>query len=379
MNEKTRARLDATMLGVFSAVESQSFVQRTAYLLRDALRVERCGIWVSDIAGNLSNSSFTTDLPEDIFESYLEYYSGLNPIMPKVAPRIFEGEIVSSSQAMEDRAYKNTEFYTDFVRHLGYFYELGFAISIGINAFSSITFQRQAYKGDFTNADRTALAYVKEPLVNAFRLRRSLMQREHMSTSDVIHLNEAGHCSDWSGALIEELLQDRVMQISARRVSFRNTCTNALFAEYLSAASADTQQVEDFQFETNGRRFRVKLVDTQLATDGPGFCVSVRESDPQNQLGRFLETLQVRWGITPRELDLLCSIAMGGSVAEFSQVKRLSIYTARTHMKRLLTKLDCQSQVEAVVWLIQNLEANRFSLTNLRHLRTTIEDPPVGR
>ena len=92
MSLSQRSRIDRALVKVFSSLESPTFVEDTAYALRDAMCVERCGIWMTGIQGTITSNSYTTDLPEDFFDDYLNYFATINPIMPRVAPLIVGGD-----------------------------------------------------------------------------------------------------------------------------------------------------------------------------------------------------------------------------------------------------------------------------------------------
>ena len=59
--------------------------------------------------------------------------------------------------------------------------------------------------------------------------------------------------------------------------------------------------------------------------------------------------LVARSGLTPREVDVLVALARGGSNADIARELSISEATAKTHVARILTKLDARSRTHAVV------------------------------
>lgn len=53
--------------------------------------------------------------------------------------------------------------------------------------------------------------------------------------------------------------------------------------------------------------------------------------------------------ITPREREVLCLVARGRSNAEIAEELHMSAATAKTHVSRLLTKLDARDRAQLVV------------------------------
>jgi len=57
--------------------------------------------------------------------------------------------------------------------------------------------------------------------------------------------------------------------------------------------------------------------------------------------------------LTPRELEVLGLIAQGMSNAELASALTLSAATVKTHVARILAKLDLRDRVQAVVLAYQ--------------------------
>lgn len=56
--------------------------------------------------------------------------------------------------------------------------------------------------------------------------------------------------------------------------------------------------------------------------------------------------------LTPRELEVLRALSVGGSTAEIAEQLRISATTVRSYVKSLLGKLGVHSRLEAVALLL---------------------------
>ena len=58
--------------------------------------------------------------------------------------------------------------------------------------------------------------------------------------------------------------------------------------------------------------------------------------------------------LTEREREVLCLVAQGLSNAELAQTLRVSLPTAKTHVSRILTKLDARDRTQLVILAYQS-------------------------
>ena len=59
-------------------------------------------------------------------------------------------------------------------------------------------------------------------------------------------------------------------------------------------------------------------------------------------------------GLTEREREVLCLVAQGLSNAELAETLRVSLPTAKTHVSRILTKLDARDRTQLVILAYQS-------------------------
>lgn len=94
------------------------------------------------------------------------------------------------------------------------------------------------------------------------------------------------------------------------------------------------------------RRIQQVVSDLGRQTNGNG------KGDPG--LGDGQEGLNRLFRLTPREIEVLQSMAYGNSTARIADVLGISTGTVRSHVKSLLGKLGLHSRVEAVSMILRS-------------------------
>ncbi len=61
-----------------------------------------------------------------------------------------------------------------------------------------------------------------------------------------------------------------------------------------------------------------------------------------------------RYGLSPRELEVLRLVVVGRSNAEIAAALFISPRTATTHVSHILAKLDLASRAEAAAWAVRH-------------------------
>lgn len=86
---------------------------------------------------------------------------------------------------------------------------------------------------------------------------------------------------------------------------------------------------------------------TQLAATSQAADIPVREWTP--------EPLEIRFGLTPREAEVLIWVAQGKTNPEVATILGIRPYTVRTHLERVFTKLGVETRHAAGLRAIETL------------------------
>jgi DNA-binding CsgD family transcriptional regulator len=104
---------------------------------------------------------------------------------------------------------------------------------------------------------------------------------------------------------------------------------------------------------TAGRKFSVDAVpmprDFQALVSGATVLVTIHEVEPTPR--RTVETLRSRFGLTAREAALADQLRSGATLAEAAAALRMSLGTARTHLKAIFAKTGVSRQAQLVALL----------------------------
>ena len=103
-----------------------------------------------------------------------------------------------------------------------------------------------------------------------------------------------------------------------------------------------------FLLKDAGPRLLVEAVRAAAAGDAlvsPSVTVRLLE-----HLARPARPAPAAHGLSPRELDVVCSVARGRTNAEIAAELFVSLSTVKTHVTNVLVKLDARNRVEIAAW-----------------------------
>jgi len=332
----------------------------------DVFNSHMVGCIQTDKIDHSTHMPFFTGVSEREKKDYNQYYANKNILMEASIDDLLNGQVVSSADIFTDAELRKTEIYAGWMRQLHAQYTAGFMLASTSDAFYTLIVCRQHAFGAYTPEERQLLSVLRSHAAPAMQIHshvNSLRSLVKVNSHALDRLN-VGVCTlgknlrvlganAAAGKVLEsgEFLSTQAGQLTGGRL------VDKKLARLLHSMSAGTvrssQQVrltgdlpgseclvsvfpvldaEEFWWVDSKRARYVVFIDTQL---NPG---SVN-----------LDFLSREFALTQRELDVLVQLVMGRSLTSAARHLRMSHETARTHMKRIFTKMEVHSQAQLAV------------------------------
>ena len=113
---------------------------------------------------------------------------------------------------------------------------------------------------------------------------------------------------------------------------------------------------ERIVFTESGKKFRIEcslIWKTDQISSMPNFMVTLSDLTDEKKLET---TLQTRFHLSRRELDVICYLTRGLSDDEIAEKLYISKLTVHTHIKNIYKKLGAKSRIELYRRVIQNIQ-----------------------
>ena len=132
-------------------------------------------------------------------------------------------------------------------------------------------------------------------------------------------------------------------------------------SDLLDLLKAEEQPIllpkERIVFTESGKKFRIEcslIWKTDQISSMPNFMVTLSDLTDEKKLET---TLQTRFHLSRRELDVICYLTRGLSDDEIAEKLYISKLTVHTHIKNIYKKLGAKSRIELYRRVIQNIQS----------------------
>lgn len=293
-------------------------------------------------------------------QNYRDYYIGKDPWLPVASgyrPPNGAG-LEASHELVPDSTLHKTEFYQDFARQVGYGYGFGFGIESGDGVTAAISAARDVRS--FTEDEFRQLRLLEPHIRQALRLARAFGRAElerEMLLGTAERLHQGLVFSDGRGHVVVANRAAETISNAADGISFSGGTLRAVSPKETNAMRALIAAVVDQNAaggvilisRTAGRRPWVVNVSACRTTHRP--LARILITDPKREPEHDGAAIGRAYGLTPAETRIALRLARGERVKSIAEELEISVNTARTHVKRILSKASVRSQSQLIVLL----------------------------
>ena len=318
--------------------------------------------------------------PEGL-QAYFDHFAAVNPWTPIMAT-LEPGSVTDSDEMIPRHIFEQTEFYNDWLKPQGLYLGLGSLLARDDNVLSLISVLRPFAPDGNSPEGRAAWARVMPHFRRAMRVRQEIGTAGLARDAAFAALDQLA-----VGALVVDAVgqilfanrvalnwlraRDGIAEIGRRLHTETPAATESLLALITQAPKTPALVSDGWlplprRFGASGpRRPLGALVcplqpenPAQLRTLGmprPAALVLIRDPNSADAAGIQPTVLMGLFGLTRAEARLTAALAAGKSVEEVALESSVSLNTARTHLKSVLTKTGTSRQGELVALVLRSV------------------------
>jgi DNA-binding CsgD family transcriptional regulator len=295
-------------------------------------------------------------------EKTFDHYLPANPLFA-IAPSMTTGFIVANGDVIAPEAFVMTDFYNGWARPQGIGSPLTLVLDHGDAFYCPLTLVRPDGKGEASSADRRLLRTLSPHLTRAMKVHRKLENADARLMADdalfenaglaVFLLDALGHVS-FCNRKAEQLLRDGAV-LTARGATLRasNAGDDRRLQNALARALArPAPSGAELTIAGGGQRVLSVSVTPMPPSTTARFHVGARPicavvvGDPDTRLRSTVDRMAQVHRLTPAETRVLHIVLTGLGAGEAADNLGVSVETARTHLKRILSKTGTTRQAE---------------------------------
>ena len=302
---------------------------------------------------------------EDAFcASYVKHFAPINPWL-KRGCHLVAGAVLSSQATLPHRELQKTEFYADWLRPQGLAYGLGANLIQRANCMTKITLLREEGDADFSDAEIDGFRHYVPPLQQAL---------EH-----AVHKERESLIGQAATAVLSQLDVPIILLAADGTVVHRNASATDLLANRDGLAVDSVGCLVCIDAESNfqlsvlrdrrtgsmeARRaahlppHELQLSSVAVSEAGstwfkrPVIAVYVNSNDRLPNTAFRADRLARLLSLTPSEARIASAVAQGHSIRGAADALGIAESTARTLLKRVMSKTGTRRQAELVLFIV---------------------------
>ncbi len=309
----------------------------------------------------------STSQPESL-QQFVSYYASVN-ILAEPCDRAFaEGEVRYGHWVVSDEELERSEFYNDFFRRFDMHYSFGIKTTFAPDrAPIYLSCQRSKRLPAFTERDGAVLKLLLPHLQRAFALHHQMISMRSGMAALGASLDMFDHAVfglDQTGRVVlsnphgEALLRTgdglvhrdgHLAACSPAQDQHLQSLLRSVLAPELSLGLSSGSALL-LNRASGSPPLRVTVVPfvSSLAIGHGAVVALMLVSDPNSRPTPRSALLQALYGLTPTETRVAAHLLQGIELREASERLRMSLETARFHLKRIFAKTGTRRQTELV-------------------------------
>jgi DNA-binding CsgD family transcriptional regulator/PAS domain-containing protein len=356
---------------LYQAASGQEEWSSFLVLYSQAVRSPAAAVIVQDLSNQ--NGNVTASLGVDPYweKLYEEHYCKENVWLKRGGHSMRPGHIVTGYDlGIEDNELASSEFYNDYLRPQGLFYAHGGVLTREGSVTSCLTTLRAKSVGDYGREEVNLLRILIPHLQTALRIHARLAVLENRLSA----MDNALNRMPWGVLALRSNASIVWMNRAAERILGAGDGllggTDGLRAENNSqskqlrntiAAVAETSRggmnpgaMVPISRPSGLRPFSLLIAPLPSARPWgfSGASVLVFVGDPEDRPEIGTELLERLYGFTPTEARMAQALLLGMTVEDYAEEARVTLNTARTHLKRILHKTGAARQAELIRFLL---------------------------
>lgn len=316
------------------------------------------GLLVHDFNHSSANVAGTYGVDPYWQRLYAEHYGGTNTWLKNAPQMLAPGLVMQSQQAVADADLEKTEFYNDYLHPQNLFYSFGGTFGKEGAVVSYLTALRSRQAGAFGEAEMAVVRYLMPHLDCALRVHSRvshLEERLAASSSALDHF-------PWAVVLIDSHGRPVLLNRAAQRIFEQNdglSCTSA-------GVEASAPDVTEALRETGTlavprpscrRPYEVLIVPLPVHTpfaQAPSAVAAMFISDPEDDRPADSAILRKLYGLTGAEARMAAALLEGKTTEAAAEEFEISINTARSQLRSILSKTQTNRQTDLVRLLMNS-------------------------
>lgn len=346
LTTKDLARLNASLLTLYSFQDAQTFSSNLVRLLPTLISADICSYDTVDAHTQQADLKWT---PADVVMipdgfSILAKHVDDNPVIPHFR-KTGDGSAKMVSDFLAQRTFRARPLYQEFYKHYGISFHLITALSTSEHTTLTLAYHRG--RKDFSERDRRILNCFRPHVLQALQTAHSLsMLRQEASTRLVAlaSFNMPVLCTSANGSLIW-ITPSCESLLCKYGLSIRQSSLPSDLLQWIQSRTTPPnesgevrQPLEPLAIPGSSGTLFVRYCECSS-----GFILMFKE-----RAASFSLSTLIHLGLTQRESEILCWVAEGKTNPEIGTIVGISPRTVQKHLERVYQRLGVENRHAAM-------------------------------